>query len=299
MITDNGPIRTSATGEELWSHGTSAFPCGCYQTDLHTDEVPWHWHAEYEFGLCIEGLIDYHAGGERLLLHAGDAVFVNGGVPHTEVPATGCEEPCVEGSLVCRPSMLYGTRESSIYLDCLRWLEDRAAPQVVHLPASGEPWQREAAAAAHRAHAAVASDEPHADVTARELLTRVCMAVIDHVAWGRADGLRAMDGRDLERARIMISFIEEHFAEPIAVGEIADAASVSVREAQRAFRSVVGEPPMAYLNDWRLYEASKLLRTTDDPVSAVARQVGFSSHSHFARRFRERYGHTPSEHRSK
>ena len=82
MITDNGPIHTSASGEELWSHGTAAFPCGCYRTDLHTDEVPWHWHAEYEFGLCIEGLIDYRAGGERLLLRGGDAVFVNGGVPH-------------------------------------------------------------------------------------------------------------------------------------------------------------------------------------------------------------------------
>ena len=194
MITHNGPIRTSASGEELWSHGTAAFPCGCYRTDLHVDEVPWHWHAEYEFGLCFEGLIAYRAGGERLLLHAGDAVFVNGGIPHTEVPATGPEEPCEEGSLVCRPSMLYGSRESSIYLDCFRRFEEPSAPQVVYLPAAGEPWQREAAAAAHRAHAAVA---------------------------------------------------------------------------------------------------------TDEAVSAIARHVGFPSHSHFARRFRERYGHTPAEHRNR
>lgn len=297
MITDNGPIHTSAAGEELWSHGTAAFPCGCYRTDLHTDEVPWHWHAEYEFGLCIEGLIDYRAGGERLLLRGGDAVFVNGGVPHTETHATGPEESCVEGSLVCRPSMLYGTEQSSIYHSYFRRLAGPTAPQVVHLPADGEPWQREAAAAAHRAHAAVAADERYADVTARELLTRVCLAVLEHAELGRAGAALKTGGRDLERARIMISFIEEHHAEPIGVSEIAGAANVSVREAQRAFRSVVGVSPMSYLTDWRLYEASRLLRTTGEPVSTVARQVGFTSHSHFARRFRERYGHTPAEHR--
>lgn len=297
MITDNGPIHTSAAGEELWSHGTAAFPCGCYRTDLHTDEVPWHWHAEYEFGLCIEGLIDYRAGGERLLLHAGDAVFVNGGVPHTETPATSPEEACVEGSLVCRLSMLYGTEQSSIYHSYFRRLVEPTAPQVVHLPAAGEPWQREAAAAVHRAHTAVAADEAYADVTARELLTRVCLAVLEH-ADARAGAYQTTQ-RNLERVQAMLAFIEGHYGESIGANEIADAASVSVREAQRAFRLAIGETPMSYLANWRLYEASRLLRTTDEPVSAIARKVGFSSHSHFARRFRERYGHTPAEHRTR
>lgn len=297
MITQNGPIRTSATGEELWSHGTSAFPCGCYQTDLHADEVPWHWHAEYEFGLCIEGLIDYRAGGERLLLRAGDAVFVNGGVPHAEAPVTGFEGPCVEGSLVCRPSMLYGTERSSIYLEYFRRLAEPTAPQVVHLSSAGEPWQRDAAAAAHKAHAAVAADERYADVTARDLLTYVCLAVLEH-ADARPEAHRTTE-RSLGRVQAMLSFIEEHYAEPVGAKEIAAAASVSPREAQRAFQQAIGESPMSYLNNWRLYEASRLLRTTDEPVSAIAHMVGFSSHSHFARRFRERYGHTPAEHRNR
>lgn len=95
----------------------------------------------------------------------------------------------------------------------------------------------------------------------------------------------------------MIQFIEDHYAEELSVGDIAAAGGVSEREAQRAFKGALGECPMEYLTNHRLFVASQMLKSTDATAGQVARDCGFSSQSYFARRFRERYGHTPSEHR--
>lgn len=50
----------------------------------------------------------------------------------------------------------------------------------------------------------------------------------------------------------------------------------------------------ALLQEARLCKALTLLQTTDDPVSWVAEEVGFASASHFAMRFRARFGVSPS-----
>ncbi|HXP91552.1 MAG TPA: helix-turn-helix transcriptional regulator [Fibrobacteria bacterium] len=54
----------------------------------------------------------------------------------------------------------------------------------------------------------------------------------------------------------------------------------------------------AYLNELRLTEASRLLRTTDRTVSEIAFAVGYNGIAHFNRVFRERFGLAPGEHRS-
>jgi AraC-like DNA-binding protein len=54
----------------------------------------------------------------------------------------------------------------------------------------------------------------------------------------------------------------------------------------------------AYLNELRLTEASRLLRTTDRTVSEIAFAVGYNGIAHFNRVFRERFGLAPGEYRS-
>jgi len=50
-----------------------------------------------------------------------------------------------------------------------------------------------------------------------------------------------------------------------------------------------------FLNELRLTEAARLLRETDRSISEIAFAVGYNSHTHFTRVFRERYRTTPGE----
>ncbi len=73
---------------------------------------------------------------------------------------------------------------------------------------------------------------------------------------------------------------------------------VSVRTLQEAFRKHVGMPPMAYVSEVRLERVHGQLRAAapgSTTVAEVAYQWGFAHLGRFARRYRERYGETPSQ----
>jgi AraC family L-rhamnose operon transcriptional activator RhaR len=65
------------------------------------------------------------------------------------------------------------------------------------------------------------------------------------------------------------------------------------------FRSVVGLPPMAYVNRRRLELATKLLRQDDLVVGEVGAMSGWADANYFSRCFRKHFGMTPSKYRAR
>jgi AraC-like DNA-binding protein len=83
----------------------------------------------------------------------------------------------------------------------------------------------------------------------------------------------------------------------ISVADIAEAANVSIRAVQFAFRRQLDTTPMAYLRAVRLDRAHHDLLATDpshgDTVTGIAARWGFYSNSRFAAQYRRAYGVTP------
>jgi AraC-like DNA-binding protein len=51
--------------------------------------------------------------------------------------------------------------------------------------------------------------------------------------------------------------------------------------------------PIAYLNRYRITQAKRLLRETDQSITEIALTVGFSDSSYFSRVFRRETGLSP------
>lgn len=81
------------------------------------------------------------------------------------------------------------------------------------------------------------------------------------------------------------------------VASLAMAVGVSRAALARRFQDLVGEPPMAYLTNWRLTLAADLLREPDSTIGAVARQVGYGSAFALSAAFKRVRGLSPQEHR--
>ena len=115
-------------------------------------------------------------------------------------------------------------------------------------------------------------------------------AIIDPTAQDRRDATSTT----LRRA---IAFIEQHPHADISVADIAEAANVSIRAVQVAFRRQLDTTPMAYLRAVRLDRAHHELLATDpshgDTVTGIAARWGFFSNSRFAAQYRRVYGVTP------
>jgi AraC-like DNA-binding protein len=82
------------------------------------------------------------------------------------------------------------------------------------------------------------------------------------------------------------------------VADLASVAAVSESVLKGRFQDVLGVSPIRYLREWRMHLAKDLLMTTDKPVAAVARQVGYEAEEAFSRAFKRALGSPPAQWRS-
>lgn len=96
-----------------------------------------------------------------------------------------------------------------------------------------------------------------------------------------------------------VTYIEEHFLQPITLQAMADRAYLSTRQFQRVFTRNYHTTPMDYVIRKRLDYSCTLLRHPNLSISQVALESGFRDQNYYARQFRKVYNCTPSEYREK
>lgn len=97
----------------------------------------------------------------------------------------------------------------------------------------------------------------------------------------------------------VISQIEEDYAYPFTMRELAEIACMSERNLSRRFRECVGMPPIEYLNQRRIQRAAQWLRDSSRPIADIANAVGIDNSNYFSRQFKRIMGMSPGEYRRK
>jgi len=95
----------------------------------------------------------------------------------------------------------------------------------------------------------------------------------------------------VERAK---AYLQQHFNEPVTLGELAAEASMSRFHLVRSFTRHVGIPPHTYQIDVRIAHARAML-AAGAPASRVAADVGFADQSHLTRHFKKLWRKTPGD----
>ncbi|RAO76583.1 helix-turn-helix transcriptional regulator [Dyella jiangningensis] len=123
------------------------------------------------------------------------------------------------------------------------------------------------------------------------LLTLVCRSLgprtsrepaSTHARRRLADRVKVLLASDLSRRWTLAEIGEEIGSSPVYLTQV--------------FRQVEGMPLYRYQLQLRLARALDLMGEYDD-LSALAAELGFSSHSHFTNAFRQAYGRSPTEFR--
>ncbi len=91
--------------------------------------------------------------------------------------------------------------------------------------------------------------------------------------------------------------VRRRYAESIGVDDLAKAAGFSRYHFSRLFVASEGVTPAAYIVQYRVRAALRLLRESDAPIAAVAKRCGFSDATYFCRVFRKAMGLSPGEFR--
>lgn len=108
-------------------------------------------------------------------------------------------------------------------------------------------------------------------------------------------GLSAADTRRVIVARRLI---DERCGEKLTLDSIARLCGLNRSKLTRGFRELFDCSVAEALAERRLELASRMLLTTDLPVSCVGYETGYLNNASFARAFGRRFGRTPSDYRA-
>lgn len=99
--------------------------------------------------------------------------------------------------------------------------------------------------------------------------------------------------------RQVLTFLREHYTQNITSAHVAEALFLSQGHFCRQFKANFNDNFSNYLRCYRLEKACEMLCETAASVTEIARTVGFDDPSYFAKCFRETYGLSPREYKTK
>ncbi len=103
----------------------------------------------------------------------------------------------------------------------------------------------------------------------------------------------------LRRAQMLFDYIAEHYSEPITSGQLASLCHVNESYFCRYFKKTFGRSPLTYLNEYRVEQASRLLRNTRKSITEIALETGFEDINYFSRTFKKLRNISPTEFRQR
>jgi AraC-like DNA-binding protein len=249
------------------------------------------WHPYCEFNCNFEGRIMQYVAGEKMERESGDFLLLGGGIPHY---ATHHSYPQRSATIYFLPLLLFELGPEGDGARVLARFSGakRIADRIVR------PSPDLAAKMAGRFEEMVtefAAWAPGSELRLRSLLIE---NLVDLLRWEAANGreidLRASSVNWLQVERAL-RFIQENYAEPLYIAQIARAAGLSVAQLQLVFQTALGMSCIQYLRSYRISHAAALLCAPGARVTDVALAAGFETLSHFNTSFHKFLGMSPTQ----
>lgn len=118
--------------------------------------------------------------------------------------------------------------------------------------------------------------------------------VLDLFMYSSAPDMRSKT-EHYEQLMPALSYIDEHYAEPLTLETIAGQLRISPQYTCHLFQKSFGLRPFEYINRFRLRRAKELLlREPAQDIKDIAKTVGYEHPSYFIKLFKQQEGVTPS-----
>lgn len=289
------PIVLNHHLREQMPHEPAVFPITFFCDELAEQAAfagPLHWHPEFEIATAMREPLDFQIGSQHITLQPGESVFVNENVLHgVRQPEGAVADPMpnivFSGALVAAE----GTAIHQKYIhpiaccDCLPYI-------VFH---RGGGWHGEVNRLAQSIYRRMLTKEPCYEMAVQRELSAILERIYTHLdEHPRCEAYRVQFDARI-RLHKMLTYIREHYAEPVSLGDIAAAAHVSRSEAGRCFKAFTGCSPVEALIRHRVQVAHRRLKDNTQTLQQICDACGFNSVNYFCRQFRRVYGCTPGQ----
>ncbi len=233
-----------------------------------------HSHRSGELFWVLRGSGEFLEDGGSHPIGAGDLVFVDALVRHTET-STGTQ---------ALEYMVLGLEELALAQGGFRILRPQEYSEEV----------RSCLANLRREVEQKAPRFERACCCLAELLV---LRLLRTAAFAPAQALEEKTAS--KEAALARRYMDRHFKQPISLDTLAQVTHINKYHLGHMFSREYGISPISYLLSLRIRESQRLLRSTDHSLAQIARFTGFSSPSYFSQSFRRATGMSPAQYRAR
>lgn len=105
------------------------------------------------------------------------------------------------------------------------------------------------------------------------------------------------DYQNKQKIRQAVQYIQKNFQQQLNMTIVSNYVSMNYSLFSLLFKQYTGTNFVSYLQELRVAEAERLLKTTDWKVNEIGRRVGFTDEKHFLKVFKAATGFSPTEFR--
>lgn len=244
---------------------------------------PLHWHEEMEILYPLNGEIDLRIEGRLHLLNKKNLAVIES----SQVHSTYAHD---------KTSMFVNIHLSKKLL--AGYLPDIELHKICCIPDDIDdehfPCYREICQLMEALTRLYIMDLPIYALEAEGLVLQILAHLLRDFSTLTASAASSMDKLTMERVRSIITYTEQHFQEPITLGDGAEHLGLGKEYFCRFFKKNMGMSFLNYVNEVRLSHIYQDLLNTDASVAEIMEKNGFTNQKLFNRAFKELYGQTPS-----
>lgn len=245
-----------------------------------------HWHNDLEFIYVFEGETSYQLNGRRVLMKAGEGIFVNSNQLHLIISENSdCGLYCI----IFHPTVLC----SSKYIE-----EKFVAPIVANesipciMLSEKVSWQNDILQFQKKLYEL--SETENSETEMMQTLFALWTTLYKNL--DLSENKERYDG-SLNVVRQMLRFVHDNYKQKITLNDLCRAGGVGKTCCAELFRKYVSCSAIEYVINYRIKKSVELLLKTDMSVTEIALETGFSGGSFYAETFRKKLGVTPLEFR--
>lgn len=280
--------------KELRTHSSEYIPFSYYKSRIPDSfpNVPLHWHTEFELNYILSGQGEFICGDEHFISKAGDILFIMPNVLHSFSPYQDNVQ-CYD-TFVFHPSM-FSTAQAD--RSSLEFFNPLAANRLTISPliTSSSDEYPIIQDCVKKIFIAVKENTALSDIRLKSELYRLFATLIESGNIKPANHQQ----EKIELIRPALEYIYAHSTENLSIPQLAELSHLSESYFMGCFKKSVGVGAIEYINQLRIKNICEKLLSTDESISEIAFNCGFTNLANFNRQFLKQIGISPKEYRKR
>lgn len=248
-------ISLSLDQKEKAKHDEQLFPLQRYITNLSSTypAVTAHWHKEAEFTMITDGNCTYQIQLCPYPVNAGDLIFVPPLVLHSIHSNT---DPAMTSETFVFHMNYLGMGNADIC--AVKYLTPLAMQKIIppYIIKKEHPVYADALSIFHKISQLYHAKPIGYELRIKSLLLELIALLLPFCQEDSA--FSQLSNEHTSKLKAVLEFIEQHYADPLSVADLASVCCFSEYHFMRFFKKYMGESAMEYVRNVRLAKAAEL-----------------------------------------